>query len=79
MVGRDLAEEVGVIDQGAKEIYGVDHRLAARDAHHRRVVRRVQPDEHVVALDRFQSAERTREYRGTDFRAAAAAAHGDRG
>jgi hypothetical protein len=56
VVGGDAAEQPGVVDEGAEEIHGVHHRLARRHAHHGGVVRRVQADQHVVALDRVQLA-----------------------
>jgi len=50
-----------------------------RHAQHRGVVRRVQADQHVVALDRLNLAQGARQHGRPDLGAAPAAAHGQRG
>jgi hypothetical protein len=77
VVGGDAAEQPGIVDEGAEEIHRVHHRLARRHAHHGGVIRRVQADQHVVALDRVDLGQRARQHRGADLGAAAAATHGD--
>ena len=79
MVGRDLAEDVGVVDKRSEEIDGVDHHLAGGHLDDGGVIGLVKPDQHVVALDRVEPAQRALQYAGADLGAAAAAAHGDIG
>ena len=44
---RDLAEQVGVVAEGAEEVHRLHQRLARRHLHHRRVVRRGRRHDHV--------------------------------
>ena len=79
VVGRDLAKYVRVVDESAEKIHAVHHGLAGRHAHHGGVIGRVQADQHVGTLNRFERTQRAREHRSTHLGAAAAAAHGDSG
>ena len=79
MVGRDLAEHVGVVDDGAEIVDRLQREPVAADIDERGVVRRVETDDDIVARGRFDRRERAREHGRADLGAAAAATHGNRG
>ena len=71
----DLAEHERVVDEGAEMIDALHHRHSRRRQHHRRIVRRVEADQHVGAGQARQIRQRAGQHLGTDLGAAAAAAH----
>ena len=79
MIGRDLAQHIGVIDDGAEVIDRLQRKLIAAHIDQRRVVRRIESDYDVGALRLLDALKRTREDGRADLGAAAAAAHGDSG
>ena len=79
VVRRHPAEDIRVIDEGTEEVHGVHHGLARGHPHHGGVVRRVQADQHFVAVHGYQRPQRARQHGGADLRAATATAHGDGG
>ena len=79
MVGRDFAEDVGVVNEGAEEIDRVNHRFTRRHTHHGGIVRVFEANQHVVPVNGVQIAQSALQHRRADFRAAAATTHGDGG
>ena len=79
MIGRDLAEEIGIVDHGPEKIDAVDHRLASGQGHQRSVVGLAESDQYIRAWKGFQPVERAPQRGRPDLRSAAAAAHGERG
>ena len=79
MVGRDLAEHVRVVDDGAEIVDGLQRQPFAADIDERGVIRRVEADDDVGTRGRLDPAERARKHARPDLGAAAAAAHGDGG
>ncbi len=79
MDGGDLAEHVGVVDEGAKEIDRLHQRLAGRHLDHRRIVGCVEADRDAGAGRGPEPRQHARQHVGADLGAAAAAAHADVG
>jgi hypothetical protein len=52
VIGCNAAKGVRVINEGAEKVHGVNYRFAWRNFQNRRIVRRVQADDNVVALNR---------------------------
>ena len=61
VVGGDLAEQVGVVDDGAEIVDGLQRELVAAGVDERRVVRRVEADDHVVARRPARSSASARD------------------
>ena len=79
MDGRDLAEDEGIVDEGAEEIDGLHQRLARRHLDHRRIVGRVEADRDAGKGRGPKPGQHALEQPGADLGAAAAAAHADVG
>ena len=79
VVRRDLAQHVGVVDDGAEIIDCLQRELLPADIDERRVIRRVEPHDYVGPRGRFDLGQCAREHGGAHLGAAAAAAHGDGG
>ena len=75
MVGGDLPEHEGVVDDGPEGVDGAHQHLARRHPHHGGVVGGVEAEEHVVPPDRRQLRQHAVEGRRPHLRAAPAAAH----
>ena len=75
MVGGDLAEHIRIVDEGAKKIDSLHQMAALTRCNHRRIVGRVEADDHIVAARRRKPRQRARQRSGADLRRAAAAAH----
>ena len=57
MVGRDLAKQIGVVNEGPEKVHRLHHGHARRNAHYGRVVWRVQANQHIRPLHRLQAAQ----------------------
>ena len=79
VVGRDLAEGVGIVDDGAEIVDRLQREFFAADIDERRVIGRVEPDDYVGARCGYESCERSGEHGRAHLGAATAAAHGDGG
>ena len=78
----DLAEHIRVVDEGAEEIDGVHQHVAAGDIDDRRVIGRVETDEHVRAAAFRHALQGALQHGGADLGSAATATLrevGDRG
>ena len=76
MGGRDLAKDKRVVNKGSKKINRLDHRLSGRNGDHSRIVRCVQTDNDIGAVNRLKTRQGLVQDRTADFGAAATAAHG---
>ena len=75
MVGGDLAENVGVVDEGPEGVHCMDHHLAFGDPYHGGVIGFMQADQHIVPFHRFQSRKCALQDGCAHFGAATAAPH----
>ena len=75
VVRGDLAEQVGVIDDGAEVVDAVHCEARPTGFDHGSIIGRIEPDQHVVAVGRHNLAERAREHGRADLGAAPAAPH----
>ena len=64
-------------DEGPEEVNRLHNGHAWRDAHHSRVVWRMQANQHICTLDRLQAAQSAGQNVGPDLGTAPPAAHGD--
>ena len=77
--GRDLAEDKRVFNKGPEKINGLYQRFSGRDGDHCRIVRRVQADNDIGAVNRLKAGQGLVEDRTADLGTAAATPHGKGG
>src|SRR5688572_9762557 len=76
MIRSDLAEDIGIVDECAEEIDGLNAHFARWNHSDGGVIRRVEADENVFARGCFQALEDAIENDAADFGAAPATTHG---
>ena len=79
MIGRDLTEHIGVIDEGAEIVDALCQQHALGHAIDRCVIRRIQADHDIVATLWRQPLDHPTEHTAANLGTAAAAAHGQGG
>ena len=77
-MGCHLAEQVGIIDERAEEIDGLNAGHSGRNQSYRGVVGGVQPDQDIVTLDRLEPLEDAGKNRAADLGSAPSATCGNR-